>query len=150
MFFKTKGFQLCIAFGLGIIVLLLPRPEGTKFSIVGDKDQKLFQQVSPYFKVVSSEKDPEAGYMVEAKVPGSKEGTAEFLMEKAAQSDMKGVQVVYENGLSPKAMRFLAVLVVLVFLFVVEPIPLEITAICIGVFLVIMGISDAKAAWAPY
>ena len=38
----------------------------------------------------------------------------------------------------------------LVFLFVAEPIPLEITAICIGVFLVITGISDVKDAWAPY
>ncbi len=150
MFFKTKGFQLCIAFSLGAIVMLLPRPEGTKFSIIGDGDQKLFQQVSQYFKVVSPEEDPEAGYIVEAKVPGSKEATGEFLKEKAAESDMKGVQVVYENGLSPRAMRFLAVLVVLVFLFVVEPIPLEITAICIGAFLVIMGVTDVKGAWAPY
>ena len=83
MFFKTKGFQLCIAFALGIIVMLLPRPEGTKFSITGDSDQELFQQVSQYFKLVSPEKDPEAGYIVEAKVPGSKEATADFLMEKA-------------------------------------------------------------------
>ena len=54
------------------------------------------------------------------------------------------------DGLSPKAKRFLAILAVLVFLFVVEPIPLEITAICIGVFLVITGITDVKDAWAPY
>ena len=53
-------------------------------------------------------------------------------------------------GLSPKAKRFLAVLVVLVFLFIAEPIPLEITAICIGVFIVIMGVGDVKDAWAPY
>jgi len=63
---------------------------------------------------------------------------------------MPGIEVDYINGLSPKAMRFLAVLAVLVFLFVVEPIPLEITAICIGVFLVLMGITDVKGAWAPY
>jgi sodium-dependent dicarboxylate transporter 2/3/5 len=42
------------------------------------------------------------------------------------------------------------VLAVLVFMFVAEPIPLEITAICIGVFLVVMGIADVKTAWAPY
>jgi sodium-dependent dicarboxylate transporter 2/3/5 len=41
-------------------------------------------------------------------------------------------------------------LAALVFLFIVEPIPLEITAILIGVFLVIMGVADAKDAWAPY
>ncbi|MBW2169202.1 MAG: DASS family sodium-coupled anion symporter, partial [Deltaproteobacteria bacterium] len=42
------------------------------------------------------------------------------------------------------------VLVMLIFLFIVEPIPLEMTAICIAVFLVLMGISDVKTAWAPY
>jgi sodium-dependent dicarboxylate transporter 2/3/5 len=54
------------------------------------------------------------------------------------------------DGLSPKAKRFLAVLIVLIFLFMVEPIPLEITAILIGVFLVLMQIVDVKTAWAPY
>ena len=54
------------------------------------------------------------------------------------------------NGLSPKAMRFLAVLVVLIFLFIIEPIPLEITAILIGVLLVCTGVADVKTAWAPY
>jgi len=150
MVLKSKGFQLCLAFALGVTVLLIPRPEGTKFMITGDTGQSLFQDVSQYFKIVSSQKDPGEGYVVEARDPGSKEATAEFLQEKAAESNMQGVQVAYENGLSPKAMRFLAVLAVLVFLFVVEPIPLEITAICIGVFLVIMGISDVKEAWAPY
>ena len=41
-------------------------------------------------------------------------------------------------------------MVVLIFLFIFEPIPLEITAISIGVFLVIMKVSDVKGAWAPY
>ena len=47
-------------------------------------------------------------------------------------------------------MRFLAILAVLIFLFLVEPIPLEITAILIGVSLVAMQIVDVKTAWAPY
>ena len=63
---------------------------------------------------------------------------------------MTGLEIDYVNGLSPKAMRFLAVLAVLIFLFIAEPIPLEITAICIGVFMVIMGVADVKDAWAPY
>ena len=70
--------------------------------------------------------------------------------EKAAELKEENIHVDYEDGLSPRAKRFLAVLIVLVFLFVAEPIPLEITAICIGVLLVIMGISDVKGAWAPY
>ena len=150
MFFKTKEFQICLAFALGIIVLLLPRPEGTEFRIRGDAGQKLVQHISSNFTLVSTEKDPARGYIVEAKNPGSPMSTAAFLRDKAVESKMPEIEVDYVNGLSPKAKRFLAVLAVLVFLFVVEPIPLEITAICIAVFLVIMGIGDVKTAWAPY
>jgi sodium-dependent dicarboxylate transporter 2/3/5 len=150
MFFKTKGFQLCLAFALGIVVLLLPRPEGTKFKITGDDGQSFFDYISKDFTLVPAQVKGAKGYIVEAKNPGSPTSTAAFLENKAAELKMTGLKVDYVNGLSPKAKRFLAVLTVLVFLFVVEPIPLEITAICIGVFLVIMRISDVKEAWAPY
>lgn len=150
MFFKTKQFQLCFAVVLGIIIFLLPRPEGTKFKITGDEGRLLLQDVSRQFTLVSAAKEQTKEYIVEAIHPKSSECTAQFLQDKAAQLKTKGLRVDYVNGLSPKAKRFLAVLVVLLFLFVVEPIPLEITAICIGVFLVVMGISDVKGAWAPY
>ncbi len=150
MFLKSKGFQLCLAFSLGVIVMLLPRPEGTRFKITGDINQEFLQQISRHFTLVSEEKDKIKGYVVEAKNPGAKESTAAFLEETAKVLNMSGLEVDYVNGLSPKAMRFLAVLAVLVFLFIVEPIPLEITAICIGVFLVLMGVTDVKGAWAPY
>jgi len=150
MFLKSKGFQLCLAFALGVIVLLLPRPEGTKFKIIGDPDQKFLVQIDQNFTLVSEGKTQDAGYVVEAKKPGTKESTAAFLKETAKQLNMANVQVEYINGLSPRSKRFLAVLTVLVFLFIVEPIPLEITAILIGVFLVLMGITDVKEAWAPY
>jgi len=150
MFIKTKSFQLCFALALGIIVLLLPRPEGTKFKITGDDHRLLFQNVNSYFTLVPAEKTDVKEYVLELIQPERPESTAQFLMDTAAQLKIKGVEVDYVNGLSPKAKRFLAVLVVLIFLFVAEPIPLEITAICIGVFLVIMGISDVKNAWAPY
>jgi len=150
MFLKSKGFQLCLAFALGIIVLLLPRPEGTKFRITGDPDKKLLQEIARDFAQVSEGKAKDRGYIVEAKNPGTKASTAAFLQDTARRLDMKGVDIEYVNGLSPRAKRFLAVLTVLVFLFIVEPIPLEITAILIGVFLVAMGITDVKDAWAPY
>jgi len=150
MFIKTKTFQLCFALALGIIVLLLPRPEGTKFKITGDDNRLLFQKVNSYFTLAPAEKAGTKEYILESIQPEGTESTAQFLMDTAAQLKIKGVEINYVNGLSPKAKRFLAVLVVLIFLFVVEPIPLEITAICIGVFLVIMGISDVKDAWAPY
>jgi sodium-dependent dicarboxylate transporter 2/3/5 len=150
MFIKSKTFQLCFALALGIIILLLPRPEGTKFKITGDDSRLLFRNVNTYFTLVPAEKTDAKEYVLEAIKPESPESTAQFLKDTAAQLKIKGVEVDYINGLSPKAKRFLAVLVVLIFLFVAEPIPLEITAICIGVFLVFMGISDVKDAWAPY
>jgi sodium-dependent dicarboxylate transporter 2/3/5 len=100
--------------------------------------------------LVPAEKEKAKEYIVEAIHPKSPECTAQFLQDTAAKLKIEEVEVDYINGLSPKAKRFLAVLVVLIFLFVAEPIPLEITAICIGVFLVFMGISDVKGAWAPY
>lgn len=150
MFIKTKTFQLCFALALGIIILMLPRPEGTKFKITGDDHRLLFQNVNSYFTLTSAEKTDAKEYVLEATQTKQLESTAQFLKDTARRLEMKGVEIEYVNGLSPKAKRFLAVLVVLIFLFVAEPIPLEITAICIGVFLVVMGISDVKDAWAPY
>lgn len=150
MILKSTAFQLCLAFALGIVVLLLPRPEGTKFKIIGDKGQTFYQHISKHFTLDSAEEGRTAGYVVKAKNPGSQESTAAFLRDKAADLKMKGIDVEYVDGLSPRAKRFLAVLVILIFLFVAEPIPLEITAICIAVLLVAMGITDVKTAWAPY
>ena len=150
MFFKSKQFQLGLALALGVIVFLLPRPEGTQFKITGDQGRLVLQDVSQYFTLFPAEKVKAKEYIVEAIQPKSPECTAQFLRDTVAKLKIEEVKVDYVNGLSPKAKRFLAVLVVLLFLFVAEPIPLEITAICIGVFLVIMGISDVKGAWAPY
>ncbi|MCJ7808871.1 MAG: anion transporter, partial [Desulfobulbaceae bacterium] len=122
MFFKSKGFQLGLALALGAIVLMLPRPEGTRFKITGDAGQKLIPQIEQNFTLVSTGKDK--SYVVEAKTPGSTDSTAAFLKEKVESLPLKGVEVSYINGLSPKAMRFLAVLAVLIFLFIIEPIPL--------------------------
>lgn len=150
MFLKNKGFQLCLALSLGIVVLLLPRPEGAKFKIIGDQEQSLSRQVQEHFTLVPLEKEGDKAYILEAKNPGTPEARAAFLESQVGVLDMKNVEVAYVDGLSPKAKRFLAVLAVLIFLFVAEPIPLEITAICIGVALVGMGIADVKDAWAPY
>jgi sodium-dependent dicarboxylate transporter 2/3/5 len=150
MFFKSTWFQLCLAFALGIVVLLLPRPEGTKFKITGDPGQKFFQHIGQHFTLISKDKEASADYVIEAKDPGSGKSTGIFLQAKATELQMSCIEIGYIDGLSPKAKRFLAVLVVLIFLFVAEPIPLEITAICIAAFLVLMGITDVKTAWAPY
>ena len=150
MFFKTKEFQLCLAILFGVVVFLLPRPEGTKFKITGDNNRLLIENVAQYFTLIPTESEKPGEYNIEAKNPGSKECTGDFLKDNAALIENQNIKVDYVDGLSPKAKRFLAVLVVLIFLFVSEPIPLEITAVCIGVLLVVMQISDVKNAWAPY
>jgi len=150
MSFKSKWFQLSLALTLGIIVMLLPRPEGTQFKITGDADGIFLQSIGTHFSLVSKDQNPSNGYIVQAQNPGSTEATGASLKKTAAESKLSKIEVSYVDGLSPTAKRFLAVLAVLIFLFVAEPIPLEITAICIGVFLVIMGIADVKEAWAPY
>ena len=150
MFYKKRGFQLFIAFALGAIVLLLPRPDGTKFRITGDDGRKLLKQIDQSFIVLPDRGPKSGGYAVQAKGGASIGGSGSFLRAEVEKLGVKGIEVEYIDGLSPKAKRFLAVLAVLIFLFVVEPIPLEITAICIGVFLVVMGIADVKDAWAPY
>ncbi|ABW67163.1 SLC13 family permease [Desulfosudis oleivorans] len=156
-FFKSNIFKLCIALSMGVIVLVLPRPEGTRFKISGDPDQRVLQSVESAFTLVA-EKSSKTAYVVEARNPGTPEATAGFLraavdglaVAGVADAEAPAMTVDYVDGLSPKAKRFLAMLAVLVFLFIVEPVPLEITAICIGVFLVIAGVSDVKDAWAPY
>ena len=97
-----------------------------------------------------TDKKPNSGYMVEIKTPGQPKAAVKFLAERVKSLQLDGVSVNYVDGLPPKAKRFLAILVVLVFLFVVEPIPLEITAICIGVSLIAFGIGDVKDVWAAY
>ncbi|CCK80102.1 SLC13 family permease [Desulfobacula toluolica] len=150
MFYKTNGFKLCVAVLIGVIVFLLPRPEGTQFKISGDTGRILLQNVTQHFTVMPEGKIPTESYVLKANSPGSLEGRAKFLEQKAKTLNLDTVTVDYVNGLSPKAKRFLSILAVLVILFVIEPIPLEITAVCIGVFLVIMQITDVKTAWAPY
>jgi sodium-dependent dicarboxylate transporter 2/3/5 len=108
------------------------------------------QHISDHFKLVPGANDATADYIVEIIRPEDFKSPGKYLQETAEKLKLKGIQVEYVDGLSPKAKRFLAVLVMLIFLFVAEPIPLEITAICIGVFIVIMGIGDVKDAWAPY
>ncbi len=150
MFYKTNGFKLCAALLVGVVVFLLPRPEGTQFKITGDTGRILVQDVNEYFAVVSQGKIKTESYTLKANSPGSLEASVKFLAQKLKNLNLDTVSVDYVDGLSPKAKRFLSILAVLVILFVIEPIPLEITAVLIGVSLVIFQITDVKNAWAPY
>jgi len=150
MVFKSKWFMLGLAVLLGLVVLALPRPEGTRFKITGDPDKLLLEHLEGAFRPVSGEDRPAEGYLVEAVSPGSENATGAFLARRAAEAGLPEVNVEYVDGLSPKAKRFLALVAFLLFLFVAEPIPLEITAILIGVLLVFTGVNNVQDAWAPY
>ena len=141
----NKYFQIGIAILLGVLVHALPRPEGTVFEISGDFERRLAAQEPDHFTVLSWEGE-DGAYRVEAKPNLAQPG----LVLTSAAAAMDDVDVRYVNGLSPRAFRFLAVLAALIFLFVVEPIPLEITALMIGVCLVAFDIVDLTSAWATY
>ena len=150
MFLKNKYVMLLIGVLLGAAVLALPRPEGIKFEILGDPGKALAGKVSAEFSEVPPGLQKTKGYILQANNPGSPGATGEHLKRVVEQDGLKDVEVEYVDGLSPKAMTFLAMLVFLVFLFVAEPIPLELTAIGIGVLLIATGITGVKDAWAPY
>lgn len=147
---KSKNVQILFALLLGAFVLIVPRPEGNRFKITGDSAKEFYETIRDQFSLVTSAKPDDGTYVVETVDKGSVQSFGTLLHDKALASGKGDIQIDYLNGLSPKAMRFLAVLAVLIFLFLVEPIPLEITATLIGVSLVLMGIMDVKSAWAPY
>ena len=150
MIFKNKMVQLGLAVLIGCIIVVLPRPEGNRFEILGDPDRALAAKVTQDFQAVGGTDPKTGGYLLEAVQPGTDAATAKHLTAELKALGLDKARVEYVNGLSPKALRFLACLVFLIILFVVEPIPLEITAILIGVLLVLIGINNVKDTWASY
>ncbi len=144
--FRNRFFQIGVAVVLGILVYALPRPEGTVFEVSGDPDRSLAILVADRF-IVADRDGVGDSYFLEA-IPDT-ENPGVFLTVTSAELGEE-IEIGYVNGLSPKAFRFLALLAALIFLFVVEPIPLEITAILIGVCLVAFDIVDVTTAWATY
>ena len=128
--------------------MFIPRPEGKRFEVFGDPEKKLYHQVENQFNLVPTVGKPSESYIVETKPESGMESAGEELQMLA--DDLGQTKVKYVDGLPPTAHRFLAILVILVFLFVFEPIPLEITAISIAVLLVVGGVFDLKEAWASY
>ncbi len=52
MLVKSKWFQLAIAVTLGMVVMLLPRPEGTRFKVSGEKVQALVLVAAVWWKIL--------------------------------------------------------------------------------------------------
>jgi sodium-dependent dicarboxylate transporter 2/3/5 len=61
MLLRSKWVQLAIAVALGIIVFLLPRPEGTRFTIKGDHKQAILQHITDHFTLVPDANDASSG-----------------------------------------------------------------------------------------
>ena len=102
MFFKSKLFQLCVALGLGLFVLLLPRPEGTRFKIKGDPEKRLHQAVEENFTLLSAD-DKKKEYVVQVKDSfRDRHAAARHLEEKAKADGLTEIQVGYVDGLPPR------------------------------------------------
>ncbi len=150
MLIKNKFVQLAIALGLGLFVMLLPRPEGTVFEIQGDSGEQLLTLAGDLVTKHEGGLRSGKGYQIKLNNPDRADATVSQLKKIAEKQGLGEVIIDYVDGMPPVAKRFLAMLAFLLFLFVLEPIPLEITAISIGVLLIITGVTDVKGAWAPY
>ena len=84
----------------GGVVLLLPRPEGTKFKISGDAAHALSGVVAAHFQVTGDPAKKDGGYMLTARNPGAPEATGAYLKAQAAGLAGK-ITVDYVDGLSP-------------------------------------------------
>jgi sodium-dependent dicarboxylate transporter 2/3/5 len=146
MVLKNRYVQIGIAVAIGLLVFALPRPQGGLFDVANDPEQRLAAAAGADFTLVPGAAAG-ADYRLQAAPGVTEPGTA---LAAAAAGLGGGAEVRYVDGLSPKAFRFLAILAALIFLFVVEPIPLEITAILIGVCLVGFRVVDLTSAWATY
>lgn len=147
---RNRWLTLLLAAALAGGVMLLPRPEATRFEVTGTGAADLVARVEGAFEVSLDPDDPERFSLV-AREPASEPSPGDRLAAAAAvEIDPCTVKIVHVDGLPRIAHRFLAALVFLVVLFVLEPLPLPITAICIGVVLVSIGVNDPKEAWAAY
>ncbi len=121
MILKSSGFKLAAAALVGVILFILPRPEGTKFKLSGNGADQLGQSVSNYFSMQQT--DSGNAVILTAKAPGTVQARAQYLTEQAQTMGLSQVNVDYVDGMSPKAKRFLSMLAVLVILFVVHVLP---------------------------
>jgi sodium-dependent dicarboxylate transporter 2/3/5 len=151
MSIRQRYLHIGIAILLGLGVFWLPRPEGTTFQVRGDPHRQLAASVQGEFRILTTESaaETEAGtYRLE--VVGSVSEPGARLTQEARTLGLTDTSVEYVDGLAPRGLRFLAVLAALIFLFIVEPIPLEITAILIGVCLIAFDVVPLTEAWATY
>ena len=65
MSYRSKWFQLGLAAALCICVLLMPRPEGTRFTIKGDGNRAFLPHITDHFQLVDHDNNPAGNYTVE-------------------------------------------------------------------------------------
>ncbi len=99
MIFKSSGFKLAVAVLIGVIVFILPRPEGTKFKISGPGADQLSGAVSQYFSI--GQTTPGKPVILTAKSPGTEQARVQYLADQAEKMGLSEVTVDYVDGLSP-------------------------------------------------
>jgi sodium-dependent dicarboxylate transporter 2/3/5 len=90
MALKSKWLQLGIAVALGIVVMLLPRPEGTRFKVSGENIQDLPPFLVNDFKIESATNGHEL--ILTARNPGEPNGTAPYIASKIAAAGLKEIE----------------------------------------------------------
>ncbi|MCG8549345.1 MAG: anion transporter, partial [Desulfobacterales bacterium] len=91
MIFKSSGFKLAAAVFIGVIVFILPRPEGTKFKLSGTGADQLSGAVSQYFS--TGQTAPGKPVILTAKSPGTKQARAQYLVDQAKKMGLSEVTV---------------------------------------------------------
>ena len=80
MILKSSGFKLEVAVLIGVIVFILPRPEGTKFKPSGTGADQLSQSVSQYFS--TQQTTPGKPDILTAKTPGVEQAREQYLVDR--------------------------------------------------------------------
>ena len=62
---KSKNMQIVFACILGAIILLLPRPEGTRFKISGDNNRLFYETIKDRYSLIDAEQPISSSYSVE-------------------------------------------------------------------------------------
>jgi len=114
---RNRWLTLLLAASLAGGVMLLPRPEATRFEIAGTGAAELAARVEGEFEV-SADPDDLQRFSLVARSPGSDISPGDRLEAAAVGIDPCTAKIEHIDGLPRVAHRFLAALVFLVVLFV--------------------------------
>jgi sodium-dependent dicarboxylate transporter 2/3/5 len=95
-----------MALVLGIFILLLPRPEGTKFKISGDPDRSFYETIGDRFELLSDGVTDKDTYTVKGSKPTNAEKGLDTTLMAQAERYGNGVPSTMWTGFRPKPSGF--------------------------------------------